>query len=142
ADPKIHASGPSGIHVHPNGRFVYLPNRGSGTVDFNGRKVSDGGYNSVAVFAIDQKSGEPRLIQEAEGHGFELRTFTIDPTGNLLIAASQMPMLVRDGDKVTNVSAGLSIYRIGTDGKLSFLRKQDIDTGAGTNFWCGFLTMP
>jgi 6-phosphogluconolactonase len=141
SDPKVRASGPSAIHVHPNGRFVYVPNRGSFTVDFNGQKVSNGGYNSVAVFALDPKSGAPRLIQEAEAHGFELRTFTIDPGGKLLIAASQQPMLVRDGEKVTSVSAGLSFYRIGDDGKLSFLRKQDIDTAAGTQFWCGLLTM-
>jgi 6-phosphogluconolactonase (cycloisomerase 2 family) len=142
SDPKVHASGPSAVHVHPNGRFVYVPNRGSGTVDFNGRKISNGGYNSVAVFALDQKTGEPKLIQEAEPHGFELRTFTVDPSGTMLIAASQMPMLVKDGDNVSNVPAGLSIYRIGTDGKLTFLRKQDVDTSAGTNFWCGLLTMP
>ena len=141
SDPKLRASGPSAVHVHPGGRFVYVPNRGSGTVDFNGKKVSNGGTNTIAVFAIDQKTGEPKLIQEAEPHGYELRTFTIDPGGKLLLAASQTPMLVREGDKVTNVSAGLSIYRIGSDGKLSFLRKQDIDTTAGTQFWCGLMTM-
>jgi len=138
---KFRGGGPSAVHVHPNGRFVYVPNRGSGTEDYNGQKVSNGGYNSVAAFAIDRKTGEPSLIQEAEAHGFELRTFTIDPGGRLLIAASQQPMLVREGEKITNVSAGLSLYRIGDDGKLAFLRKQDIDTPAGTQFWCGLLTM-
>jgi 6-phosphogluconolactonase len=141
SDPNAIVLGPSAIHVHPNGRFVYTPNRGSGTVGFNGQKVSNGGFNSVAVFTIDQKTGEPKLIQEAEAHGFELRTFTIDSSGKFLIAASQMPMLVREGDKVSNVSAGLSIYRIGDDGRLTFLRKQDMDTSKGTQFWCGFLTM-
>jgi 6-phosphogluconolactonase (cycloisomerase 2 family) len=140
-DPGVHASGPSAVHVHPNGRFVYVPNRGSGTQDYNGQKVSNGGYNSVAVFAIDRKTGEPSLIQEAEAHGFELRTFTVDPSGRLLIAASQMSMLVRDGERVAKVSAGLSLYRIGADGKLNFLRKLDVDTSAGTQFWCGLLTM-
>ena len=140
-DSTLRASGPSAIHIHPNGRFVYVPNRGSGTVDYNGQKVSNGGYNSVAVFAIDRKTGEPSLIQEAEAHGFELRTFTIDPSGRLLIAASQQSMLVRDGERVATVSAGLSLYRIGTDGKLTFLRKLDVDTSAGTQFWCGLLTM-
>jgi 6-phosphogluconolactonase (cycloisomerase 2 family) len=140
-DPGVHTSGPSAVHVHPGGRFVYVPNRGSGTMDYNGQKVSNGGYNSVAVFAIDRKTGEPSLIQEAEAHGFELRTFTIDPSGRLLIAASQMPMLVRDGERVARVSAGLSLYRIGADGKLNFLRKLDVDTSAGTQFWCGLLTM-
>ena len=143
SDPaRFRGGGPSAVHVHPNGRFVYVPNRGSVTVDYNGKKISNGGYNSVAAFAIDQKTGKPELMQEAEAHGFELRTFTIDPSGRLLIAASQMPMLVRDGNHVTNVKAGLSIYRIGSDGRLSFLRKEDIDTNAGTQFWCGLLTMP
>lgn len=141
SDPTVKASGPSAVHVHPNGRFVYVPNRGSGTVDFGGKRISNGGFNSMAVFSIDPATGQPRLIQEAEAHGYELRTFTIDPSGKLLIAASQMPMLVRDGNNVTSVSAGLSLYRIGDDGKLSFLRKQDVDTSAGTNFWCGTLTM-
>ncbi len=132
-------SGP--IHVHPNGRFVYQTNRGSGTVDFNGRKVWNGGQNSVAVWSLDPGTGEPTLIQNAEAHGFELRTFTIDPAGKVLIAASSTSMLVRDGDAVTNVSAGLSIYRIGADGKLSFVSKQDVDTSRGIQFWCGLLTM-
>ena len=50
-------------------------------------------------------------------------------------------MLVRDGATVTPVSAGFSIYRIGADGKLSFVRKHNVDTSAGTHFWCGLLTM-
>ena len=29
----------STIHVHPNGRFVYVANRESGTVDFEGKRV-------------------------------------------------------------------------------------------------------
>jgi 6-phosphogluconolactonase (cycloisomerase 2 family) len=138
---KFRGGGPSAVHVHPNGRFVYVPNRGSGTVDFQGRKISNGGYNSIAVFAIDQKTGEPKLIQEAPAHGFELRTFTIDPSGKLLLAASQQKMLVREGNAIREVSAGLSLYRIGADGQLAFLRKQDIDTSAGTQFWCGLMTM-
>jgi hypothetical protein len=57
----------------------------------------------------------------------------------MLIAASTTPMLMENGD---TVSAGLSLYRIGADGKLSFARKYDVDTVAGTQFWCGFLNMP
>lgn len=129
------------IHVHPGGGFVYQTNRGSGTVDYNGQKVSNGGENNIVVWKIDPATGEPTRIQNADSHGFELRTFAITPDGKLLIAASQTPMLVRDGATVAPVSAGLSIYRIGTDGKLSFVRKHDVDTSAGTHFWCGLLTM-
>ncbi len=93
------------------------------------------------VWKIDPVSGEPTRIQNADSHGFELRTFAITPDGKLLIAASQTPMLVRDGVNSHPVSAGLSLYRIGTDGRLSFLRKHDVDTSAGSHFWCGLLTM-
>jgi 6-phosphogluconolactonase (cycloisomerase 2 family) len=127
------------IHVHPNGRFVYQTNRGSGLVDQAGRKVSNGGENNVVVWAINQQSGEPTLIQRAEAHGFELRTFTMDPSGKVLIAASTTPMAMPDG---STVSAGLSVYRVGADGKLDFARKYDVDTSPGVQFWCGCLNMP
>jgi 6-phosphogluconolactonase (cycloisomerase 2 family) len=133
--------GVGAIHVHPNGRFVYLTNRGSGTVEKNGRRVSNGGHNSVEVWAIDQATGEPTLIQDEDAHGFELRTFTIDPSGTLLVAASTTPMQVDGNGSVRTVSAGLSIYRIGQDGRLAFARKHDVDTSAGAQFWCGLLTM-
>lgn len=127
------------IHVHPNGGFVYQTNRGSGTIDVRGKKVWNGGENSVAVWKLDPKTGEPTRIQNAPAHGFELRTFTIDPSGKVLIAASTTSLMQPDG---STVSAGLSVFRIGTDGKLTFARKYDTDTTAGIQFWCGLLTMP
>jgi 6-phosphogluconolactonase len=132
-------SGP--IHVHPNGRFVYQTNRGSGTLDYEGKKVWNGGENNIVVWRINPATGEPERIQNIDSHGFEIRTFAIDPSGGLLIAASQLALLVRDGDRVSNVSAGLSLFRIGPDGKLTFVRKHDVDTTAGTQFWSGLLTM-
>jgi 6-phosphogluconolactonase len=127
------------IHVHPNGRFVYQTNRGSGMTDMGGRKVSNGGENDVVVWAVDPATGEPTLVQRAEAHGFELRTFTMDPSSRVLIAASTTPMPMPDG---STVSAGLSLYRMGTDGKLDFARKVDVDTAGGIQFWCGCLNMP
>jgi 6-phosphogluconolactonase (cycloisomerase 2 family) len=143
ADPdgkaKHPGQGAGPIHVHPSGRFVYQTNRGSGVTDMGGRKVSNGGENDVVVWAIDPATGEPNLIQRAEAHGFELRTFTMDPASKVLIAASTTPMLMPDGG---TVSAGLSVYRVGRDGKLDFARKIDVDTAAGVQFWCGCLNMP
>jgi hypothetical protein len=129
------------IHVHPGGKFVYQTNRGSGTVEKGGRKVSNGGENSVAVWAVNPATGEPTRIQNADAHGFELRTFVIDPSGKLLVAASTTPMSVEENGNIHSVSAGLSIYRIGADGRLAFLRKHDVDTAHGIQFWCGLLTM-
>jgi len=42
------------LHVHPNGRFVYLANRAFDTVKIDGKDVFPGGENNIAVFAIDQ----------------------------------------------------------------------------------------
>src|SRR5258705_1200652 len=89
------AQGAGTIHIHPNGKFAYIPNRASGTVKFNGKDVFAGGENNMAVFALDEKTGEPNLIQNIDGHGVQLRTFAVDPTGRLLVAASIQPMLVR-----------------------------------------------
>src|SRR5438093_13321432 len=36
----------SAVHVHPNGRFLYGSNRAQETVDYQGRKVLNGGENS------------------------------------------------------------------------------------------------
>jgi 6-phosphogluconolactonase (cycloisomerase 2 family) len=142
-DPKGHrlgqVSGP--IHVSADGRFVYVANRNSATAESGGKSVSTGGENNMAVFAIDAKSGEPHLIQHADIPAFDVRTFTIDPTGRLLIAASTEPMLVHKGSGVATVPASLSLFRIAGDGTLRFVRKLDVDTTAGNQIWCGTLTM-
>jgi 6-phosphogluconolactonase len=129
------------IHVHPTGRFVYVTNRNSGTVDFEGKKVSNGGENNIAVFATDQATGKPILIQNCEAHAIHLRTFSIDSSGRLLVAASILPMAVRDGNTVTTLAAGLSVYRIGSDGRLDFVRKYDVETGKFMQFWSGMVTL-
>jgi len=130
------------IHVHPNGRFVYQTNRASSVTDFAGQKVFAGGDNSVAVFAIDEQTGEPTLIQTIDGRGIQLRTFGIDPSGRLLVAASITPLPVRGGDKVFTLPAGLIVFRIGGDGRLTFARKYDVETGGRLQFWSGMVTLP
>jgi len=135
------AQGAGPIHVHPNGRFVYLTNRNQGEVDFEGKKVFNGGENNVAVFAIDAQTGEPSLVQTVEGHGIHLRTFGIDPSGRLLVAASIRPLAVRDGNAIMTLTAGIMVYRIAGDGRLSFVRKYDVDTGKGQQFWSGMVTL-
>lgn len=129
------------VHVHPNGQFLYQANRNSNVVDFQGRKAFAGGENNMAVWSIDERSGEPRLIQNIDGHGNQLRTFGIDPSGHMLVAASIQPILIRDGNSVSNLSAGLTVYRIGADGKLNFVRKYDVNTAKGTQFWSGMVAL-
>ena len=127
--------------MHSNGGFVYVTNRNQGEVEFQGKKVFNGGENNVAVFAIDQRSGEPTLIQTIEGHGIHLRNFGIDPSGRLLVASSIRPIPVRDGNEIKTLTTGLMVYRIGDDGKLAFVRKYDVDTAKGQQFWSGMVTL-
>ncbi|HLQ88877.1 MAG TPA: beta-propeller fold lactonase family protein [Xanthobacteraceae bacterium] len=142
ADPKAPARQAVGtVHVHPNGRFVYVINRASSTVDFEGKKVFAGGENTVAVFSINEATGEPTLIQNIDGKGIQLRTFAIDPSARLLVAASITPLPTREGNSIGTLTAGISVMRIGGDGKLSFVRKYDVDTAKGQQFWSGMVTL-
>ena len=143
ADPATKLRQAGGIvHVSPNGRFVYAVNRAWWTTDFEGKKVFTGGENSIAVFAINQTTGEPTLIQNADGHGNYLRTFNVDPSGKLLIAAPLWAMPVRDGNTITTIPGGLVLYRVGNDGKLTFVRKYDNDADEKRQqFWAGMVTL-
>ena len=130
------------VHVHPNGRFLYGANRAEQTADFQGKKVFKGGENSIVVYAIDQSTGEPKPIQHADTHKLHPRTFHIDPSGRLLVAEHNAPVDVREGDTVKTVPAGLSVFRIGDDGKLTFVRAYDIDVGDKIMFWMGMVPLP
>jgi 6-phosphogluconolactonase len=121
--------------------MLYLANRASATVEFEGKKVFAGGENSIAAFSINQSTGEPTLVGSIDGRGITLRTFGLDPTGRMLVAASQLPLPVRDGATVKMLSAGLSVYRIGADGGLEFVRKYDVDVGRNNQFWSGVVAL-
>jgi 6-phosphogluconolactonase (cycloisomerase 2 family) len=144
SDPtRLTGQATSTIHMHPNGRFLYLGNRASATTDFQGKRVFAGGENSIAVYSINQETGEPALIQNADTSGVHPRTFAIDPSGRILVVANQQQVLVRDGDEVHPLPASLSVFRIGDNGKLEFVRKYDQDTSAGRSlFWTGMVELP
>jgi 6-phosphogluconolactonase len=129
------------VHVHPNGRFVYGANRAEATTEFQGKPVFKGGENSIVVYSIDQSTGEPTPIQHIETQKIHPRTFHIDPSGRLLVAQHNLPVNVRDGDAIKTVPAGLSVFRMGDDGKLTFVRKYDVDVGDKTMFWMGMVPL-
>ncbi len=140
SDPASKSEQQAGpIHVHPNGRFVYLTNRAYATTDVGGKQVFAGGENSVATFAIDQATGEPTLIENAEAHANYLRTFGIDRSGRILVTASVWPMPMRDG---TTLPAAIGMFRIGDDGKVTFVRNYEVDASARKQqFWAGMITL-
>ena len=129
------------VHVHPNGGFLYGANRAEAAVEFQGKQVFKGGENGIVVYAINQSTGEPTAIQHIETQKIHPRTFHIDPSGRLLVAEHNLPVNVRDGDSIKTVQAGLSVFRIGDDGKLTFARKYDVDVGDKTMFWMGMVAL-
>jgi 6-phosphogluconolactonase (cycloisomerase 2 family) len=107
------------VHVHPNGHAVYVANRAA----------TANGENSLAVYALDQATGEPHLIEHADTRGVHPRTFHIDPSGRLLAVAH-----------ITG--AVLSLFHVGDDGGLHFARSYDIDVGNRTMWWMGMVEHP
>ncbi len=67
-------SAPAEVEIGPAGKFLYVSNRGPGT---------------ISVFAINAHDGTLKQIQIAETGGTWPRGFTIDPTGKLLFAGDQ-----------------------------------------------------
>jgi len=136
ANPASKApQGAGPIHVHPNGRFVYLTNRTFPASGPGSRTIAPGGENSIAVFSLDPTTGEPTRIQNIAGDAIQMRTFGIDPTGRMLVVASTMALA--DG----SVPASIMAMRIGDDGRLSFMRKYDVEVGNVEQFWSGMVTL-
>ena len=130
------------VHVHPNGKFVYVANRASVTTDFEGKPVFAGGENNIAVFSINQETGEPTLIQNIDTQGIHARTFSLDPGGRILVAANTMEESVRDASGVRTVPGSLAVFRVRSDGKLEFVRKYDLDLGSRQLFWAEIVALP
>ena len=143
AEPKnIRARQAAGtVHVHPNGGYLYGANRAQDTIDVDGKKVFKGGENSIVVYSINQSTGEPVQIQNIETHAIHPRTFHIDPSGRMLVAQHNLPVDVKDGNAIRTTPAGLSVFRIGDDGKLTYVRKYDIDVADKTMFWMGMVKL-
>ena len=64
----------SEIVVHPNGRFVYVANRG---------------HDTLSVFAVDPQTHTLQSLQQEPVRGAHPRHFNIDPTGRWLVVASR-----------------------------------------------------
>ncbi len=62
------------IHISPDGKFLYLSNRGA---------------DHLAAFKIDARTGRLSLIAHTPTEGKTPRNFAIDPTGEFLLVANQ-----------------------------------------------------
>ena len=62
------------IRIHPNGKFIYVSNRG---------------HNSITAFQFNEISEKLELIETFDCGGKTPRDFNIDPSGSWIIAANQ-----------------------------------------------------
>jgi len=131
------------IHVHPNGRFVYQSNRSDDFYTEGGWRLGYTGEDSLAVYAIDQATGEATPIQHVDLPSIHPRTFSVPPSGRLLVAGTIQPVPIRGKDGgVRVVPAALMVYRIGEDGRLSLARTYEMNTQGKIMFWTGMITLP
>ena len=139
ADPSLsgHRQMVGTVRVHPNGRFVYVANRGDEKKDDGGQKVFAGGENSLAVYGIDPATGAPELIQHVDTGGIHCRNFQFDPSGRIMAASHVKAIKVRQGDEVVTIPPRISLFRVGDDGRLTLLKTHDIDTAGRRIFWMG-----
>ena len=97
---------------------------------------------TVQTTAIDQETGEPKLLDNVDAHGAHPRTFSFDASARMLVAGSLVPIALREGGAIKVMPAGLSVFRMGEDGsKLSFARRYDLDVGKRTQWWSGMVAL-
>lgn len=74
ADANAEGNSTAEVRVHPNGKFVYVSNRG---------------HNSIAIFQVDASSGRLTPKGHASSGGEIPRNFNLDPSGQFLLTANQ-----------------------------------------------------
>jgi len=68
-------NGAGGLHSSPDGKFLYVANRGDA--------------NQLVVFSIDSATGQLKEIQRRSVEGKEPREFRFDPSGKFVLIANQ-----------------------------------------------------
>jgi hypothetical protein len=95
----------------------------------------------VAVFSIDPETGDPTLIQTADVHGAHPRTFSFDARARILVAGSLVPVALRQSGGISVLPAGLSVFRMGQNGMLDYVRRYDVETGREMQWWSGLVAL-
>ncbi len=96
--------------------------------------------NSIAVLAVDPRTGEPKLIQSADPQSIDVRMFALHPDGRSLVATShesEGPIKRRRGNDVEIVPPRIVLFSVEPDGTLALRYKQDVQTEGLFQLWCG-----
>ena len=130
----------SAIHIHPNGNFVYVSNRAYLAEKCSPEQIIPNGEDNIAVFKINKETGTVNLIDSVDTNGSLPRTFSIDPSGRLLIAANSEPARKKNKlGQVVDLPVSLSLFKIDGDGKLEQTENLAFPNDDQLLFWAGFL---
>jgi 6-phosphogluconolactonase len=104
APPGSEGGSAADIHVHPNGKFLYVSNR-------------QGDQSNIALFSVDASSGAVSLIGHEPTRGRTPRNFALDAEGSILIVGNQD-------------SSDIALFRIDAgSGRLAFVRSVPVAPG-------------
>jgi 6-phosphogluconolactonase len=82
------------------------------------------------------------MVQSIESRGYHVRTFALDASARLMVAATIAPINARDGSRIVSVPACLSVFRVGNDGTLHFVDEYDVETNGKFQWWMGVVDLP
>ena len=82
------------------------------------------------------------MIQSVDSRDYHVRTFALDASGRVMVTATIAPINVRDGSSIVSVPACLSMFAVGHDGTLDFVRKYDVETNGKFQWWMGMVGLP
>ncbi|MBI5857158.1 MAG: lactonase family protein [Sphingobacteriales bacterium] len=75
SDHKGVVGGSADINVSPDGKFLYVSNRGTS--------------NTIGIYSIDPKTGKLSVVDHVSCGGEKPRNFNFDPSGKFLLVANQ-----------------------------------------------------
>ena len=106
----VPSDNPAFLAMHPNGRIIYALNE---IADYQGK-----GVGSVEAYAIDEQSGDLRLLNRQALSGPIPAQLTVDPSGRFLIVALY-------------VGAAYDVVALAADGRLGAVVQTIPQTGSG-----------
>jgi 6-phosphogluconolactonase len=132
--PRLHEQFAGAVHVHPDGRYVYVANRDETHAGIPAS--GDIGDNTIAVFRVDPRTGLVTPVGHSELGAWHVRTFSLQHPFLLAASLQDVELAVPGGPR--REPASLGVFRIADEGLLVPVARTRVATGGTWQFWSGF----